>query len=126
MGYLFVFIGGGLGSIARHSVNILAAQYLGTRYPYGTFCINIVGSLLIGVLAATFAVHASLPSNARLFLITGIVGGFTTFSAFSLEIGLLQERGETMAAITYAVASVACGVAALFIGMALTRHYLTP
>jgi CrcB protein len=123
MGYLIVFLGGGLGSAARHGANVLCAQVLGTRYPLGTFCINVLGSLLIGVLAESFALKAHLPLNMRLFLITGILGGFTTFSAFSLEIGLLYERGEILAAIAYAAASVMCGVLALFAGMALVRHF---
>jgi fluoride exporter len=126
MGYIIVFLGGGLGSAARHGVNVLSAQYLGTRYPLGTFCINVLGSLLIGVLAEYFALKANLPLNTRLFLITGVLGGFTTFSAFSLEIGLLYERGEILAAITYGIASVMCGVLALFAGMALIRHFASP
>jgi fluoride exporter len=125
MGYLIVFLGGGLGSATRHGVNVLSVHYLGTRYPLGTFCINVLGSLLIGILAECFAVKANLPISMRLFLITGLLGGFTTFSAFSLEIGLLYERGETVAAVTYAVASVACGVIAMFGGMALIRHLVS-
>jgi fluoride exporter len=123
MGYLIVFLGGGFGSAARHGVNVFSAQYLGTRYPIGTFCINVLGSLLIGILAEGFALKTNLPMSMRLFLITGILGGFTTFSAFSLEIGLLYERGELFAATTYAIASVTCGVIALFAGMALIRHF---
>lgn len=123
MGYLIVFLGGGLGSAARHGINVLSAHYLGTRYPLGTFGINVLGSLLIGIVAECFSLHAHLPFNMRLLLITGILGGFTTFSAFSLEIGLLYERGEILAAIAYAVASVACGVLALFAGMTLARHF---
>lgn len=123
MGYLVVFLGGGLGSAARHGVNVLSAQYLGTRYPIGTFCINVLGSLVIGMLAESFALKAHLPMSMRLFLITGMVGGFTTFSTFSLETGLLYERGELLAAAIYAVASVVCGLLALFAGMALIRHF---
>lgn len=78
MGYLIVFLGGGLGSAARHGVNVFSAHYLGTRYPFGTFCINVFGSLLIGILAEYFALKANLPVTTRLFLITGILGGFTT------------------------------------------------
>jgi CrcB protein len=122
MGYLVVFLGGGFGSAARHGLNVLSGQYLGTRYPVGTFCINVLGSLLIGILAECFALKTNLPMNMRLFLITGVLGGFTTFSTFSLEVGLLYERGEMLAAVTYAVASVVCGVLALFAGMALIRH----
>lgn len=121
-GFLIVFAGGGLGAAARHGVNMLAAHWLGTRYPLGTFLINVVGSLAIGVLAEWFALRAQLPSGMRLFLITGILGGFTTFSAFSLEIGLLYERGELGAAVIYAIASVLCAVGAMFLGMHVVRN----
>jgi CrcB protein len=122
MSYLIVFFGGGLGAAARHGVNSLSAHYLGTRYPIGTFCINVLGSLLIGILAECFAFRANPANDLRLFLITGILGGFTTFSAFSLEIGLLHERGETAAAAIYATASVVCGVLAMFAGIYLVRR----
>ncbi|MBS0377582.1 MAG: fluoride efflux transporter CrcB [Proteobacteria bacterium] len=123
--FLIVFLGGGLGAACRHGINVIASQFPGLRYPVGTFCINVLGSLLIGVLAEWFALRSQLPANLRLFLITGILGGFTTFSAFSLEIGLLYERGETAAAAVYAIASVVFGVAALFCGMYVVRS-LTP
>ncbi len=124
-GYVWVFLGGGLGAAARHGMNSLSMMWLGSRYPWGTFLINVLGSLLIGILAEWFALQSQASSSLRLFLITGILGGFTTFSAFSLEIGLLHERGATGAAVAYAVLSVACGVAAMFGGMYLVRQ-LTP
>jgi len=124
MGFLLVFLGGGLGAAARHGVNLLSAQYPQVRFPVGTFCINVLGSLAIGVLAEYFALRSQLPAHLRLFLITGILGGFTTFSAFSLEVGLLYERGETLAALVYAVGSVVCAVGAMFAGMALVRHWV--
>ncbi len=122
-GFLVVFLGGGLGAAARHGVNLLSVQFVGSRYPLGTFAINVVGSLLIGVLAEWFALRSQLPPNMRLFLITGVLGGFTTFSAFSLEIGLLYERGDLAGALIYALGSLICGVAALFIGMYLVRQF---
>ena len=122
MGFAIVFLGGGIGAALRHGVNSLSALLLGTRYPVGTFIINVLGSLLIGVLAELFALKAHLSPGLRLFLITGVLGGFTTFSAFSLEIGLLYQRGETGAALLYALGSVVCGVAALFVGMYAVRH----
>jgi len=125
-GFLIVFLGGGLGSAARHGVNVLSAHYAGSRYPVGTFLINVLGSLLIGVIAEWFALRSHLPPNLRLFLITGVLGGFTTFSAFSLEVGLLHARGETAAAAIYAIASVVFAVGALFGGMYGVRHLLAP
>jgi CrcB protein len=121
-GFLAVFLGGGLGAAARHGVNMLSLQWGGSRYPVGTFVINVLGSLLIGVLAESFALFTQWSANMRLFLITGILGGFTTFSAFSLEIGLLYERGQRGAAIVYAALSVICGVAAMFAGMYAVRR----
>lgn len=124
-GFIAVFLGGGLGSAARHGINLIAAQSSASRYPVGTFLINVLGSLLIGLLVELFALRLELPANLRLFLITGILGGFTTFSTFSMEIGLLQQRGQTGAAIAYALASLICGVAAMFAGMHLTRQLLS-
>ena len=122
-GFFIVFLGGGLGAMCRHGVNVLAAQLVGTRYPVGTFAINVLGSLLIGVLAEWFAQRSHLSPYLRLFLITGILGGFTTFSAFSLEVGLLHERGDTTAAVVYGIASVICAVGAMFGGMYAIRHF---
>jgi CrcB protein len=122
-GFLIVFVGGGLGAAIRHGMNLLTAQIAGSRYPVGTFVINVVGSLLIGALAEWFTLRTQLPITLRLFLITGILGGFTTFSAFSLEIGLLYERGETGAAAFYAAASVLFAVGAMFSGMYTVRHF---
>ncbi|WP_174842489.1 fluoride efflux transporter CrcB [Steroidobacter cummioxidans] len=122
-GFLIVFMGGGLGAACRHGMNVLATHLVGARYPFGTFVINVLGSLLIGVLAEWFALRSHLSANLRLFLVTGILGGFTTFSAFSLEVGLLHERGDTAAAALYAVASVVCAVGAMFGGMYALRHF---
>jgi len=121
-GFLIVFFGGGLGAACRHGVNVLAAHLVGIRYPFGTFAINVLGSLLIGVLAEWFALRSHLSANLRLFLVTGIIGGFTTFSTFTLEIGLLHERGDTVTAALYAIASVVCAVGAMFGGMYALRH----
>jgi CrcB protein len=121
-GFLIVFLGGGLGAAARHGVNLLAMQFSSSRYPVGTFLINVAGSLAIGVLAELFALRTQWSGNARLFLITGILGGFTTFSAYSLEVGLLYERGQRLAAATYATASVVFAVGAMFAGMYAVRR----
>ncbi|MFO7304047.1 MAG: fluoride efflux transporter CrcB [Gammaproteobacteria bacterium] len=118
---LLVFIGGGLGSVLRHGVNLLAAKIFATGYPIGTFLVNVVGALLVGMLAEAFS-RGHLPADLRLFFITGLLGGFTTFSAYSLEIGVLYERGESLAALAYAIASVVGAVGALFVGMYAVRH----
>jgi CrcB protein len=122
-GFLAVFLGGGLGAAARHGVNLLSATMVNSRFPWGTLAINVLGSLLIGVLAEWFSLRAQLPQPLRLFLITGVLGGFTTFSAFSLEVGLLMQRGQMSAAAGYVLASLVGAVGAMFLGMALMRHF---
>jgi CrcB protein len=121
MGYVIVFFGGGLGAALRHGVNMFAARLLGTAFPYGTLFINVMGSLAMGLIAEYLALKAGLPQRWRLFLMTGILGGFTTFSAFSLEAALLYERGQLMSAAVYVVASVVLAIAALFAGLAIVR-----
>jgi CrcB protein len=121
MGFLIVFLGGGLGAAARHGVNLIAARLVGTGFPYGTMFVNISGSLAMGLLAGYLALKIGIPQGWRLFLATGILGGYTTFSAFSLEVALLYERGAITAAALYIIASVALAVGALFAGLAIVR-----
>jgi CrcB protein len=121
MGFLIVFLGGGLGAAVRHGINLLAPRLMGTGFPYGTLFINVVGSLAMGLIAEYFALKGNLPQQWRLFLTTGILGGFTTFSAFSLETALLYERGQVVGAAIYVVASVVLAVGALFVGLAIVR-----
>jgi CrcB protein len=122
MDYLLVFVGGGLGASLRHTVNVVCARCVGTAFPWGTFVINISGSIVMGLIAGylTFKGEASQPW--RLFLMTGILGGYTTFSAFSLDTALLYERGEFGLALAYVLGSVVLSIAGLFAGLALVRH----
>jgi fluoride exporter len=123
MGYLIVFLGGGIGAAMRHGINIAVARMLGTAFPYGTLLINISGSFIMGLIAAYFAFKGDASQHWRLFLTTGILGGYTTFSAFSLDAALLYERGEVGLAALYVVASVAVSIAGLFAGFALVRQF---
>jgi CrcB protein len=123
MGYLVVFLGGGIGATLRHGINIAVARTLGTAFPYGTLLINISGSFIMGVVAAYFAFKGDASQHWRLFLTTGILGGYTTFSAFSLDAALLYERGEMGLAALYVTASVAISIAGLFAGLALVRNF---
>lgn len=119
--YLIVFLGAGIGGAARHGVNVAALRLLGFGFPYGTLAVNIAGSVVMGLLAGWFA-HKSDPGQAwRLFLTTGILGGFTTFSTFSLDAVLLYERGELGTAVLYVAASVALAFAGLFAGLFIVR-----
>jgi CrcB protein len=120
---LLVFIGGGIGAAARHGVNLAAARIGGIGFPWGTLTVNIVGSLAMGLLAAFFAFKAGAAwaQGTRLFLTTGILGGFTTFSAFSLDTAVMIERGQWGPAALYAAISVLGSVLALFVGLWLFR-----
>ncbi len=119
--YLIVFIGAGIGGALRHGVNVGAARLFGLGFPYGTLIVNVVGSFLMGLFAGFFAYRAGIPQHMRLFLTTGILGGFTTFSTFSLDAALLIERHSLGMAAGYMVGSVAAGLSALFFGLALFR-----
>lgn len=123
MAYLLVFLGGGVGSVLRHIVNVLTARWFGTGFPVGTFTVNITGSLIMGLLAGYFAFKGDAPQSIRLLLMTGVLGGYTTFSAFSLDTMLLYERGMFGAAAMYAVMSVVLSVGALAAGLGLVRHF---
>src|SRR5260370_23748011 len=122
MNYLLVFIGGGLGASLRHAVNMLCARGLGTAFPYGTFIINITGSIVMGLIAGYLAFKGEASQPWRLFLMTGILGGYTPLSAFSLDTTLLYERGEVGLAVFYVVGSVVISIVGLFAGLALVRH----
>jgi CrcB protein len=121
--FLLVFFGAGLGGALRHGVNMVAARVAEEGFPWGTLFINAAGSLVMGLLAGWFAFKAGEGStqSLRLFLMTGVLGGFTTFSAFSLETILMWERGEPASAILYVVASVVLAVVGLFLGLSLVR-----
>ena len=119
--YLIVFIGAGIGGALRHGVNVAAVRLFGYGFPFGTLIVNVVGSFLIGLLAGYFAFRPGIPQDIRLFLTTGILGGFTTFSAFSLDGALLIERHAYALAAVYIAGSVAASLVALFLGLALFR-----
>ena len=121
MPYLIVFLGAGIGGALRHGVNVGAAKLFGFGFPFGTLIVNVAGSFAIGLLAGYFAFRPGLPQDMRLFLTTGILGGFTTFSAFSLDAALLIERHAYALAAAYVLGSVAAGLVALFLGLALFR-----
>ena len=121
-GYFLVFFGGGLGAMLRHFMNLACARGFGTAFPWGTFIINITGSTVMGLIAGYLAFKGEASQPWRLFLMTGILGGYTTFSAFSLDTALLYERGELGLAAAYVLGSVVLSIAGLFAGLALVRH----
>ena len=122
MGYLIVFIGGGIGAALRHGFNIAFARLLGTAFPYATLFENVSGSIVMGVLVAIFAFRSGVPHHWQLFMTTGILGGYTTFSTFSLDVALLYERGQIGLAALYVLLSVVLSIGGLFAGLALVRN----
>lgn len=121
MAYFIVFLGAGIGGALRHGANALALRLFGYGFPYGTLLVNVLGSFLIGLLAGYFVHRTGIPQGMRLFLVTGILGGFTTFSTFSLDAMLLLHRQEYGAAALYVLGSVAICLFAAFAGLALFR-----
>ncbi len=120
-GFLVVFLGGGFGAALRHGINLAAVTLAGRSFPYGTMFINVSGSLAMGLIAEYFALKTHLPRTWLLFLTTGILGGYTTFSTFSLEAALLYERGQLLATGLYVLGSVVLAIAGLFAGLAIVR-----
>ncbi len=120
---LLVFLGAGFGGSLRHGVNLVALRYASGDFPVGTLAINVAGSCVMGMFAAWFASKAGggTAQPLRLFLMTGVLGGFTTFSAFSLETVALWERGEAASAALYIALSVFLSLLGLVAGMALVR-----
>lgn len=118
---LAVAAGGALGSVGRYLASSALAHALGAAWPWGTLAVNVAGGFAIGALAGLMAARWSVSPELRGFLITGVLGGFTTFSAFSLEVMLLIERQAWGSAATYVVASVALSLVAAFAGLWIAR-----
>ncbi|MDP2372466.1 fluoride efflux transporter CrcB [Reyranella sp.] len=117
LSYLVVFVGAGIGGAARHGMNIWVARLMGTHFPWHTLAINILGSILMGAIIGWFAERLGAAGHLRLFLATGILGGFTTFSAFSLDAVLLWERHQYLPAALYVGGSVAGAIAGLALAL---------
>ena len=123
--FLLVGLGGAVGACLRHLTGILAVKFIGTGFPYGTLTANVLGSFIMGVFVE-FLVHKFQGSaELRLLIATGLLGGFTTFSSFSLDFAVLYERGAFALAAAYLALSVLLSIGALFVGLHVTRSWLT-
>lgn len=122
-GVFLVAAGGAIGAALRHGLGLAAVRFAPAGWPWGTFSANLAGSLLMGLLVGWLALKSDLTgSGLRLFFATGVLGGFTTFSAFSLEVSKMIETGDLQKAALYAAGSVSLGVGALFLGLWLARR----
>jgi len=118
---LLIGAGGALGAMARYLLSSWITQVMGTQFPWGILCVNIAGCFAMGLVAGAGLQAIPLSDGMKAFLATGILGGFTTFSAFSLDAVQLVERGQSLDAAVYVMASVAGSIAALIAGLALVR-----
>jgi CrcB protein len=125
MTYLIVFLGAGIGGALRHGTNVACARLWGTALPWGTFTVNLAGCFAMGVIASWLAFEDGemWSQHLRLLLTTGVLGGYTTFSAYSLDAVLLYERGQLGFALLYALGSVGLSIAALFVGLLIVRAF---
>lgn len=123
--FLWVAVGGALGSAARYGVNVWSGRALGAEFPWHTLIVNVVGCFVMGALVELMALKLNVGSDTRAFLTTGVLGGFTTFSAFSLDFALLVERKTYGAAAAYGVGSVTLSLIAVFAGLSLVRTLAT-
>ena len=121
MTILWVALGGAIGAAGRYSVNVWSGRLVGTAFPWHTLTVNVLGCFIMGALVELMALKLNVSNDIRAFLTTGILGGFTTFSAFSLDFALLVERKSYLAAGAYAAGSVIVSLAAVFAGLHLVR-----
>ena len=124
MHWLLIALGGALGSVARFASVTYLTPWFNYKFPVGTFIVNIVGSFLIGVAYVLFVETTNVSPLYRMFFITGVLGGFTTFSSFSLEMLQLWQQGYLLNAMLYAIGSVVLGLLMAFAGMALTQKII--
>ena len=118
---ILVAVGGAIGASLRHLVNLASLRLVGPGFPWGTMAINVMGSFAMGVFVELLARRFNASNELRLFIATGVLGGFTTFSAFSLDFAVLWERGTALPALAYAITSVIGSIVALFLGLWLAR-----
>ena len=118
---VLVAVGGAVGAALRHLVNLVSLRLAGPGFPWGTMAVNVAGCFAMGVFIELLARRFNASNELRLFIATGVLGGFTTFSAFSLDFAVLWERGAALSALAYAITSVVGSILALFLGLWLVR-----
>lgn len=121
--FFIVFVGSGIGGALRHLVGLLSLRLLGLSLPYGTLAINVFGSALMGLVIGVLSMRSGTSHELRVFLTTGLIGGFTTWSTFSLDAYSLWERGEPVAAIGYVLGSLVLSFAVLTVVLVAARRF---
>jgi CrcB protein len=121
--YVLVMLGGGLGAVSRFVVATLVTKFYSATFPLGTFAINVTGSFLIGVLMTLFLNRPHIHTNWRLFLVTGILGGYTTFSSFEWEALATWRGGASLVSFLYVGSSVALGLAGVWLGFLAANRF---
>lgn len=121
---VLVAFGGAVGSVFRYLVGVWAVRLFGPSFPWGTFAVNVVGSFFIGLMVEMIARRFDASAEMRVFIVTGIIGGFTTWSSFTLDTMVLLERGAALSAFAYLAGSLVISFAAVFAGLALGRAML--
>lgn len=121
--WVLIFFGAGLGGMLRQAMGLAVTRLTGGRFPFGVLAVNITGCLVMGLIAGWLMARAEHPwaPGARLFLMTGVMGGYTTFSSFALDFAMLWESGDFAPAAAYVAASVILSILALFAGLVLVR-----
>lgn len=122
---MYVALGGAVGAVGRYGVSILVTSIAGLGFPYGTLCVNIIGSLVLGIFIEVFALAWSPSHEIRTFVVVGVLGSFTTFSMFSLDVVSLMTRGETVPALIYMASSVLLSIGAIWLGIMVTRALIS-
>jgi len=118
---MYVALGGAVGAVGRYGVSIFVTSIAGFGFPYGTLCVNIIGSLVLGIFIEVSALAWSPSHEIRTFIVVGVLGSFTTFSMFSLDVVSLMTRGETVPALIYMASSVLLSIGAIWLGLMVTR-----
>lgn len=121
---LFIALGGAVGALGRYGVMTAVSQILVAGFPYGTLIVNILGSLILGALAEGMSYWGDLSNELRVFLIVGVLGSFTTFSTFSMDVAMLINRNELVAVAFYVFGSIFLSVGAFFLAMMLFRQLI--
>ncbi len=122
---LFIAVGGALGAVLRHAVGVQLLRWLGSGFPFSTVAVNIIGSFALGALVEVMALRWQVGVETRAFLTVGLIGAFTTFSAFSLDVVVLYERGAFLSMALYLAASITLSVFGLVAGLHVFRAILT-